>query len=53
MRFIYPVKLKRDKAGGYVVTSRDIPEAISEGDSREEAIREAGDALAVALGGLC
>ncbi len=51
MRYVYPVKLKRDAGGGYVVTCPDVPEVITEGDSREEALAEAADALATALGG--
>ena len=51
MRYVYPVKLKRDADGGYVVTCAEVPEAITEGDSREEALSEAADALAAALGG--
>ena len=45
---IYPAKLIPED-GGYVVTFRDIPEAITQGDSREEAIAMAADALATAM----
>lgn len=45
---IYPAKLTPED-GGYVVTFRDIPEAITQGDSREEAIGMAADALATAM----
>lgn len=51
MRYVYPINLKSDKAGGYLVTCPDVPEAITEADSREEALLEAADALVVALGG--
>lgn len=34
---------------GYVVTFRDIPEAITQGDSYEEALAMAEDALATAM----
>lgn len=41
------VKLTPDKDdGGYVVTCRDLPEAITQGDTREEALSEAADCLA-------
>lgn len=35
--------------GGYTVTFRDIPEAITQGDSYEEAVEMAEDALATAM----
>jgi len=40
----YPVKLKPE-SGGFVVTFPDVPAAITEGDSREEALLHAGEAL--------
>lgn len=50
MRFIYPVKLTRDrKDGGYVVTCRDVPEAITQGENLEDALAEAEGALQAAL----
>jgi antitoxin HicB len=52
MQFIYPVKLTRDrKDGGYVVSCRDIPEAITQGDTVEHALAEAGGALQAAIEG--
>jgi antitoxin HicB len=46
----YPVKLTRDKkSGGYVVTFPDIPEAITQGENKEEALQMAQDALETAL----
>ncbi len=46
----YPVKLTPDKhSGGYVVTFPDIPEAITQGDSVDEALKMAHDALETAL----
>ncbi|MBX9903004.1 MAG: type II toxin-antitoxin system HicB family antitoxin [Burkholderiales bacterium] len=46
LQFTYPVKLTRDrKDGGYVVTFRDIPEAITQGNNVEEALSEAEGAL--------
>ena len=52
LRFTYPVKLIRDrKDGGYVVSCRDIPEAITQGESVEEALAEAEGALQAAIEG--
>lgn len=46
----YPACLTPDpEAGGFTVTFRDVPEAITEGDSREEALLRAEDALESAL----
>ena len=48
MRF--PVTLTPDKVdGGFVVTFPDIPEAITQGDTVEEALAMAQDALETAL----
>ncbi|HEY6342635.1 MAG TPA: type II toxin-antitoxin system HicB family antitoxin [Bryobacteraceae bacterium] len=42
----YPAKFVHDReAGGFVVTFPDIPEAITEGDTIEEALRMAEEAL--------
>ena len=50
LQFTYPVKLTRDrKDGGYVVSCRDIPEVITQGNSIEEALREAEGALQAAI----
>ena len=45
----YPATLTPDPDGGFTVTFRDVPEAITEGDSREEALLRAEDALESAL----
>lgn len=45
----YPATLMPDLDGGFTVTFRDVPEAITEGDSREEALLRAEDALESAL----
>jgi antitoxin HicB len=45
----YPAKLKAAKEGGYVVTFRDIPEAITQGESIEDALKHAQDALESAM----
>ena len=50
MQFIYPVALKPDEAnGGFVVTFRDWPEAITQGDTWEAALSEAADCLEEAV----
>jgi hypothetical protein len=41
----YPATLNPDQDGGFTVTFRDVPEAITEGDTREEALLRAEDAL--------
>ena len=45
----YPATLTPDPDGGFTVTFRDVPEAITEGDTREEALLRAEDALESAL----
>ena len=45
----YPVKLKREKEGGYTVTFPDIPEAITCGGDIADALSQAADALETAL----
>lgn len=49
-RFSFPALLTPDKKdGGFVVTFRDIREAITQGDSIEEALAEATDCLEEAI----
>jgi antitoxin HicB len=51
-QFTYAVKLTPDKRdGGYVVTCRDLPEVITQGETFEEAVAEAADALEEAVAG--
>ncbi len=51
-QFAYAVRLTPDKRdGGYVVTCRDFPEAITQGETIDEAIAEAADALDEAIAG--
>ncbi len=46
----YPAEFTLDQeVGGYVVTFPDVPEAITQGDTLEEATDMAEDALALAL----
>jgi antitoxin HicB len=50
MRFSYPVKLTADKHdGGFVVTCRDLPEAITQGNDKAEALDQAEGAVQAAL----
>jgi antitoxin HicB len=45
----YPVKLTYQAAGNYSVRFPDIPEALTLGDTEEEALHHAADALETAL----
>ena len=47
--FEYPVVLAAQPEGGYVVTFPDVPEAITQGEDRDEALLYAVDALETAL----
>ena len=48
--FKYPVTLTRDKKdGGFVVTFKDVPEAITQGDTVPQALAAAKEALETAL----
>jgi antitoxin HicB len=52
MQFSYPVKFTADQLdGGFVVTCRDLPEAISQGESLVEAMKQAEGAIQAALEG--
>lgn len=56
-RFDYPVALKPADEGGFVVTCRDLPQLVTQGDDRAHALAEAADAMdevfaAYMLGGL-
>jgi len=45
----YPARFMPAQEGGFVVTFRDIPEAITLGDTEAEAMKMAGDALLSAM----
>lgn len=45
----YAAKLIKQSEGGYTLTFPDVPEAITEGDDREEALFNASEALTLAL----
>lgn len=51
MIMAYPVSLKREKGGTILASFPDAPEALTEGESINEALTEAQDALLAALGG--
>ena len=44
-QFSYPVKLTKQKEGGYLVQFPDLPEAITQGEDIEDALNEAMDCL--------
>lgn len=44
-RFEYAVLLDAAEEGGFVVTCRDLPELVTQGDDREHALSEATDAM--------
>jgi antitoxin HicB len=50
--FTYPATLTRDrKAGGFVVTFRDFPEAVTQGDDAAELVSQGADCLEEAIAG--
>ena len=50
LRFSFPALLTQDpEDGGFIVTFRDLPEAITQGDSEEEALKEAVDCIDEAI----
>jgi antitoxin HicB len=49
MRYAFPYHLESQPEGGFTVTFPDVPEAITQGDTREEAATMAEDALVTAL----
>ena len=51
MRFVYPAQLKRVASDEIVVSFRDLPECLTSGDDKEEALLEASDALEEAIAG--
>jgi antitoxin HicB len=46
---LYPVRITHQAVGNYAVAFPDIPEALTLGDTEEEALRQAVDALETAL----
>ena len=50
MDFAYPADLKSDPGGGFVVTFPDLPDAVTQGEDREDAVAMAADCLAETIG---
>lgn len=50
-RLSYPAKLSPEHKGAYTVTFPDLPEAITSGAGRDDAVTQAADCLACALAG--
>jgi antitoxin HicB len=49
-QFVYPARFAPDtREGGFVVTFGDLPEAITQGETLEEALQEAADCLEEAI----
>src|SRR3990167_768753 len=48
-QFTYPASLTKQKEGGYLVQFPDFPEAITQGESIENALTEATDCLEEAI----
>jgi antitoxin HicB len=49
---VYPAKVKSDQeAGGFTVLFPDLPEAVTQGLDRSDAIEQAADCLAEAIAG--
>ncbi len=51
MRYAYPCILHEEEEGGFFATFPDVPEALTCGETAEETLGLAADALAVALAG--
>ena len=47
--FTYPIELTEQPEGGYLVLFPDLPEAITQSESKEDAIEEAVDCLEEAI----
>lgn len=49
--FVYPAVLTAEKKGGFTVHFPDLPEAITSGKSRDDALAQASDCLEEAIAG--
>jgi antitoxin HicB len=47
--YVYPVSIRKGRDGKYLAQFPDVPEALTDGATREEAYSESKDALAEAL----
>lgn len=50
MEFAYPARFSKERDGGYLVTFPDLPDAITQGDSLDDAKEMAADCLAETIG---
>jgi antitoxin HicB len=51
MKIVYPAIITKDKGGRYLVTFPDLPEAVTEGETMEEALFNASEVLTLTLEG--
>lgn len=51
MKIWYPCKIQKDRDEKYLVTFPDFPETLTEGDTEEEALFNASEALTLTLEG--
>jgi len=51
MRYSYPARLEQQDDRSFLVTFPDVPEAVTDGETKDEAMHEARDALTAALAG--
>lgn len=51
MRYVYPVTVEQDEEGRYLAVAPDVPEALTDGETPEQALREMSNALGAALAG--
>ncbi|WP_455475737.1 type II toxin-antitoxin system HicB family antitoxin [Bartonella sp. B17] len=49
MEYTYYAKIEADPDGGFIITFPDVPEAITAGENRIEALENAAEALGLAL----
>ncbi|WP_413154842.1 type II toxin-antitoxin system HicB family antitoxin [Bartonella sp. cb54] len=49
MEYTYYAQLEADPDGGFIITFPDVPEAITAGENRTEALENAAEALGLAL----
>lgn len=50
MDFVYPARLRQEPEGSCLVTFPDLPDAITQGDDRDDALDMAADCLAETIG---
>lgn len=52
MQYVFAARFEPEPDGGYLVTFPDVPEAITQGDDRADAVASASEALGLALRGI-